>query len=86
MVTVQALVDKAGPPDATVIICPNFFLGNSGGKGIAAWEATTLFGVLMERMNAERMTVLNVADMGALGTAYGSAFVDLIENNYVTTG
>lgn len=83
IVTVQSLIDmKDPPPDPTVLIVPNFFIGKSGGGDLATWHTTALLGVLIQRLNHSRLTVVGISDMNAMALQYGHTFREIIEAYY----
>jgi len=82
VVTVQQLIEPSGGPNPTVLLCPNFFLAKGAGGDVAQWESTRLYGLLLQRFNQGRLSVLYVADMDVLGTQYGAVFQKHIERHY----
>lgn len=84
VMTLQEVLDalKATTmPSPTVLMIPNFFLSSSGGGRIAAWEVSSLIGLLYKRQQEEKQTVLYVGDWDGMKAEYGQVFADHIGGN-----
>jgi hypothetical protein len=73
--TLDQMLDD--PADATVLICPNFYLAHAG-KSMPAWRTQKLYDLLITRFQADQPTVLWVeSDLGLKD--YGQAMYDLLQ-------
>jgi hypothetical protein len=80
VVNLNALLEDKDKIDPTVLLVPNLHL-QSYGKTLAAHELQDLYDLLLQRLIANRPTVVYVQDMEALREAYGQTIYDhLIEN------
>lgn len=77
----QAL--KAGTmPNPTVLLIPNFCMGQQGVDDIPQWEVSALLGILYSRLAKNLKTVLYIGSMAALEKNYGVAFKQHIQAHY----
>lgn len=84
VMTLQAVIDAmkaTSMPSPTVLLIPNFFLSRSGGGRIAEWEVSSLIGLLYQRQQEGKQTVLYVGDWDGMKAEYGQVFADHIGGN-----
>jgi hypothetical protein len=81
--TVLDAVVKGDPPDATVLLIPNFFLSKDEGGTLSSWQVTSLYDLLVRRGQAGLHTVIFASGLNALGKDYGMAFNRLVEAHFV---
>jgi hypothetical protein len=67
-------LDEKDMPQPTVLLIPNFYVGQDAGR-ISHWDIPSLLGLLYARQSASLQTVVYVKDMAQLGKAYGDSFV-----------
>ena len=65
---------------ASVLVIPDFYITTMG--SLQKWESRALFGLLGERSSSAKPTIVVVDSLKALGTAYGSHFVDFLTTTY----
>lgn len=85
VVTLQELLDaiKVGSvPEPSVLLTPNFFVGQSRGGRIAEWQTQGLLSLLYRRQSQGLQTFLYVSDLDELAAAYGPAFARHLRDNY----
>ena len=85
VVTLQELLSdmKEGhPPEATVLLVPNFFVAKSEGGKIADWHIAELLGLLYARMVRGNQTFMYVSDMDALRKTYGDPIYQHLSNHF----
>lgn len=84
VMTLQQVIDAmkaTSMPSPTVLLIPNFFLSRSGGGRIAEWEVSSLIGLLYQRQQEGKQTVLYVGDWDGMKAEYGQVFADHIGGN-----
>jgi len=88
VMTVQAVLDgiKQGtmPNNVSVLLIPNFFSSRKDGGRIAEWEVANLLGLLYQRQQDGKHTILHVSDLKELGEEYGSSFKKHLQSKFVT--
>lgn len=88
VMTVQAVLDgiKQGtmPTNVSVLLIPNFFSARADGGRIAEWEVANLLGLLYQRQQDGKHTILHVSNMKELGEEYGSSFKKHLQGKFVT--
>ena len=88
VMTVQAVLDgiKQGtmPTNVSVLLIPNFFSARADGGRIAEWEVANLLGLLYQRQQDGKHTILHVSSMKELGTEYGKSFKKHLQSKFVT--
>jgi hypothetical protein len=85
VVTLQELLSdmkEGSPPEATVLLVPNFFVAKSEGGKIADWHIAELLGLLYARMAAGKQTFLYVSDFQALQKTYGDPIAEHLKNHF----
>lgn len=85
VVTLQELLSdiKLGtPPDATVLLIPNFFVAKSEGGKIADWHIAELLGLLYARMARGQQTFMYVSDFDSLRKTYGDPIASHLQNHF----
>ena len=84
VMTLQAVIDAmkaTNMSSPTVLLIPNFFLNRSGGGRIAEWEVSSLIGLLYQRQQEGKQTVLYVGDWDGMKAEYGQVFADHLGGN-----
>ncbi len=88
VMTVQAVIDalKQGtmPSNVSVLLIPNFFSSRKSGGRIAEWEVANLLGLLYQRQQDGKHTVLHVSNMKELAMEYGESFEKHLQSKFVT--
>jgi len=85
VITLQELlsdIKEAKPPEATVLLIPNFFVAKSEGGKIADWHIAELLGLLYARMASGKQTFLYVSEFEALRKTYGDPIASHLQNNF----
>ena len=87
VMTVQAVLDaiKQGtmPSNVSVLLIPNFFSARADGGRIAEWEIANLLGLLYQRQQDGKHTILHVSNMKELGAEYGKSFKKHLQSKFV---
>jgi len=88
VMTVQAVLDalkqSTMPTNVSVLLIPNFFSSRTDGGRIAEWEVANLLGLLYQRQQDGKHTILHVSNLKELGTEYGSSFKKHLQSKFVT--
>ena len=88
VMTVQAVLDaikqSTMPTNVSVLLIPNFFSARADGGRIAEWEVANLLGLLYQRQQDGKHTILHVSSMKELGTEYGTSFKKHLQGKFVT--
>lgn len=88
VMTVQAVLDalkqQTMPSNVSVLLIPNFFSARADGGRIAEWEVANLLGLLYQRQQDGKHTILHVSNMKELGDEYGKAFKKHLQSKFVT--
>ena len=88
VMTVQAVLDalkqQTMPTNVSVLLIPNFFSSRNDGGRIAEWEVANLLGLLYQRQQDGKHTILHVSDMKELAAEYGSTFKKHLQSKFVT--
>jgi len=88
VMTVQAVLDgiKQGtmPSNVSVLLIPNFFSSRKDGGRIAEWEVANLLGLLYQRQQDGKHTIVHVSNLTELGDEYGSSFQKHLQSKFVT--
>jgi hypothetical protein len=88
VMTVQAVLDSIKqatmPTNVSVLLIPNFFSSRADGGRIAEWEVANLLGLLYQRQQDGKHTILHVSNMKELGEEYGSSFKKHLQGKFVT--
>lgn len=88
VMTVQAVLDalraQTMPTNVSVLLIPNFFSSRADGGRIAEWEVANLLGLLYQRQQDGKHTVLHVSNMKELGKEYGPSFKKHLQSKFVT--
>jgi hypothetical protein len=78
VMTLQAVLEslkaQTFPSNVSVLLIPNFFSSRADGGRIAEWEVANLLGLLYQRQQDGRHTVLHVSNLKELGDEYGKSF------------
>lgn len=77
----MVIADPAAAMEASVLIVPNLYL-SSFGKQLTAWQVQAVYDVLLNRLTANKPTVVCVESLAGLETAYGPVFREHIEQNF----
>lgn len=86
VITVQdvlAQLKKGTPPEPTVLLVPNFFIGKEQGGSIPAWQSSELLSLLMNRQALDMQTFLYVEDLDLMAAQYGEIFKQHLTTNFV---
>jgi len=75
-------VKKGDMPSPTVLLIPNFHVGNSEGGKIADWQVSGLLSMLYDRQVSGKQTFLYVRSLKGIQTAYGDVFAQHILANF----
>jgi hypothetical protein len=88
VMTVQAVLDalkaQTMPANVSVLMIPNFFSSRADGGRIAEWEVANLLGLLYQRQQDGKHTILHVSNMKELGKEYGPSFKKHLQGKFVT--
>lgn len=88
VMTVQAVLDalkqQTMPTNVSVLLIPNFFSSRKDGGRIAEWEVANLLGLLYQRQQDGKHTILHVSDMTELAAEYGSSFKKHLQSKFTT--
>ena len=66
------------------LLIPNFFSSRKSGGRIAEWEVANLLGLLYQRQQDGKHTVLHVSNMKELAMEYGESFEKHLQSKFVT--
>lgn len=77
-----AQLKDGNPPEATVLLVPNFFIARAEGGRIAEWNVAELLGLLYARMAQGKQTFLYVSDFDALRKTYGDPIAMHLQNSF----
>lgn len=69
-------------PSPTLLLIPNFCHEKDNGGDIPTWESSNLLGLLLQRQNAGKKTVLHCSSLQTLEKAYGNAIREHVEKRY----
>jgi hypothetical protein len=69
--------------EPTVLVVPNLYL-NSFGKQLTAWQVQSVYDVLLNRLTANKPTVVCVESLEGLKLAYGPVFAEHIKEHFQT--
>lgn len=87
VMTVQAVLDalkaQTMPTNVSVLLIPNFFSSRADGGRIAEWEVANLLGLLYQRQQDGKHTVLHVSNMKELGKEYGPSFKKHLQSKFI---
>lgn len=88
VMTVQAVIDalkqQTMPSNVSVLLIPNFFSSRKDGGRIAEWEVANLLGLLYQRQQDGKHTILHVSNMKELAKEYGSSFQKHLVSKFIT--
>ena len=88
VMTVQAVLDalkqQTMPSNVSVLLIPNFFSSRADGGRIAEWEVANLLGLLYQRQQDGKHTVLHVSNLKELGKEYGPSFKKHLQSKFIT--
>ena len=88
VMTVQAVLEalkaQTMPSNVSVLLIPNFFSSRADGGRIAEWEVANLLGLLYQRQQDGKHTVLHVSNLKELGKEYGPSFKKHLQGKFVT--
>jgi hypothetical protein len=88
VMTVQAVLDalkqQTMPTNVSVLLIPNFFSSRADGGRIAEWEIANLLGLLYQRQQDGKHTVMHVSNLKELGKEYGPSFKKHLQSKFVT--
>lgn len=73
--------DTKSVPDPTVLIIPNLYM-QTAAKVLPAWKISQLYDVLLQRLTANKPTVMSVESMQGLESQYGSLFAQHLQQHY----
>jgi hypothetical protein len=83
--TLQEVIEdqkEGSVPDCKVLLIPNFYLNTESGSKIAAWQSTSLLGLLYTRYQRGCQTVIYVENMTSMAKSYGGAFKAHFDEHY----
>ena len=88
VMTVQAVLDalkqQTMPTNVSVLLIPNFFSSRADGGRIAEWEVANLLGLLYQRQQDGKHTILHVSNLKELGKEYGPSFKKHLQSKFIT--
>ena len=88
VMTLQAVLEslkaQTFPSNVSVLLIPNFFSSRADGGRIAEWEVANLLGLLYQRQQDGKHTVLHVSNLKELGDEYGKSFRKHLSTNFTT--
>jgi hypothetical protein len=79
---VVRLLKSDSMPSPTVLLIPNFCLDKANGGDVPSWEISNLMGLLLNRMNSGKKTILHCSSMAIVQKQYGDSFKALLEGKY----
>jgi hypothetical protein len=80
--SVLAALKEDNMPMPSILLIPNFCLGNNDGGNIPAWQVSSLLGMLYSRLAKDLKTVVYIESLSGLEKSYGESFRHHIESHF----